>query len=427
MFSTAKFPDRSEGLTCIENIDFERSAKPACAAGCEGRGMRFSALLLAPFAFACCVGLAGGQPSVEGAPPVSGAADAGDRPWVLSSTPDEGCSGTFYASFRVTPAADSVNESSQPMVSPESSPGPTTDVHGFYPGDDRCGGLDDFHRALCQECPTWSLQTFVSYDSWRGISDDDWQNNGINVGANFGTRLGPFSDATGIGFQIGGSVGVYNWSGAGYQSDVETQGFITYGFFRRPNGASGWTAGLVQDWMLNDHFGQFSQDPTLSQLRAQVGYATSASNEIGLWGAARVLGATRDVNGVGATTWRPIDQLNLYWHHKWQLGGADTSIWIGIPEQDRLGASGSLGEYLAGASATVPLNDRIALFTLVTYMHPSSGPSANGAEEEAWNFTVGVSFSLGRDTRSSTVAGQSWMPLMPLANNGYFLVDTNQH
>ncbi len=75
----------------------------------------------------------------------------------------------------------------------------------------------------------------------------------------------------------------------------------------------------------------------------------------------------------------------------------------------------------------MPLSERIALFTLVTYMHPSSRPSMNGSEEEAWNFTIGLSIWLGRDTRSATVTGQSWVPLMPLANNGYFMVDTNNH
>ncbi len=187
----------------------------------------------------------------DDAPPAIGAADAGNGLSVLSHTPDEGYSGGFSASFHVTPAAPSVDECSQAMVSPQSSTGPLPDVHGFNSGGGPCGELDDFRRALCDDCPTWSLQTFVSYDSWRGVSDDNWQNNGINVGANFGTRLGPISDATGVGFQIGGSVGVYDWSGTEYQSDVQTQGFITYGFFRRPNGPSGWTAGLVQDWMLN--------------------------------------------------------------------------------------------------------------------------------------------------------------------------------
>ncbi len=126
---------------------------------------------------------------------------------------------------------------------------------------DASGGMDDFQHSLSSECPTWGVQTFVSYDSWKGLSDDGWQNNGINVGASFGTRLGPWGDAIGLGFQIGGSVGVYDWSGTDYHNAVETQGFITYGFFRRPTGQSGWTAGIIQDWMLNQNFGEFSQIP----------------------------------------------------------------------------------------------------------------------------------------------------------------------
>ena len=274
------------------------------------------------------------------------------------------------------------------------------------------------------------MSAFVGYDSWRGVTDGGWQNNGIHVGGNLGTKLGAFSDATGIGFQIGGSAGAYDWSGTDYrasgQSATEVQGFITYGFFRKATASSGWSAGVVQDWMLNDHYGFLSERPTLSQIRAQLGYALNAANEIGLWGACRVLDDTRDVSGVGPTTWRPIDQLNLYWHHKWEFAGADTTIWIGIPEQDRLGGSGSLGEYIAGASAQVPLNDWFALYTLIDYMHPSAGPGPDGSEEDEWNFAIGIAFYPGRNARSSTVAGQRWMPLMPVADNGLFLVDTNR-
>ena len=60
-------------------------------------------------------------------------------------------------------------------------------------------------------------------------------------------------------------------------------------------------------------------------------------------------------------------------------------------------------------------------------MHPSSRPSSAGSEEEAWNFTIGVSLTWGRDSHSDTAAGNAWMPLMPLANNGYFFVDTSNH
>ena len=69
---------------------------------------------------------------------------------------------------------------------------------------------------------------------------------------------------------------------------------------------------------------------------------------------------------------------------------------------------------------------RLVLFALVTYRHPSSRPGPAGALEEAWNFTIGVAWYFGRTAQSPTVAGQCWMPLMPVANNGYFLVDASQ-
>ena len=83
-------------------------------------------------------------------------------------------------------------------------------------GDHSCA-TGDFPRALCEDCPKWGIQTFVGYDTFRGIADDDWQNDGIHVGANLGTWLGPLSEATGVGFQVGGSVGVYDWSGTDYR------------------------------------------------------------------------------------------------------------------------------------------------------------------------------------------------------------------
>ena len=83
----------------------------------------------------------------------------------------------------------------------------------------------------------WSISIFYAYETFRGVSDGNWENNGLNTGFNFGTRLGRFSDATGIGFQMGGSIGIYNWSGTDYRiqnmEQAETQGFLTMGFFRK--------------------------------------------------------------------------------------------------------------------------------------------------------------------------------------------------
>lgn len=283
----------------------------------------------------------------------------------------------------------------------------------------------------CDDCPTFGGMGFVSYDSWRGISDGSWQNNGIVVGLNYGTRLGAFSDLTGIGFQMGGSVGAFNWSGSDYRyqdrNEAQTQGFLTYGLFRKANENCRWNAALVQDWMFNDNFGVFAQNPVLSQGRAQLGYAVDAANEFGLWGTWRYLSASRYVPGEGTILWRPVDQLNLYWHHKWTAGGADTRIWVGVPERDRLSGGGSLGDYLAGALANVPLNDRFGLFALVTYMHPSAHPGPAASREDAWNFSIGVTLFPGRNARSTTVSGRCWMPQMPVANNGYFYTDTNHN
>lgn len=285
-------------------------------------------------------------------------------------------------------------------------------------------------RANCDACPTHGLIVSVGYDAWRGVAVDGWENNGIHTGINYGTKLGEFSELTGIGFQVGGSIGVYDWSGSDYRpltTTAETQGFLTYGFFRRQNEQSNWSAALVQDWMFNNNFGVFSQNPTLSQWRGQLGYATSAWNEFGVWGAWCMTTATADVPGVGPTAWRAINQIDAFWHHKWQRGGGDTWVYIGAPEAKRLNGDGSLGSYIATASANVPLSDCISLYTQVMYMRPSDHPSATAAEEDAWNFTIGLSYYVRRNARSNTVAGQCWMPQMPLANNGNFLVDTNNH
>lgn len=284
--------------------------------------------------------------------------------------------------------------------------------------------------ADCDDSPNQAIVGLLGYDSWRGISDGSWQNNGVSVGLNYGTRLGEFSDLTGIGFQIGATVGAFDFSGSDYRSHdrntAETQGFLTYGFFRKPNERSRLSAAVVNDWMFNDNFGVYAQNPTLSQMRWQFGYAVNARNEFGIWGASRVMSDTRNVIGEGPTSWRPIDQLNPYWHYKWAPGGADTTVWIGLPEHDRFSGNGSLGDYIAGALATVPLSNRVSLYTLLTYMHPSARPGPVGSTEDAWNFTIALLFYPGRNARASTVAGRCWLPQLPVANNGLFMVDTNR-
>jgi hypothetical protein len=152
----------------------------------------------------------------------------------------------------------------------------------------------------------------------------------------------------------------------------------------------------------------------------------SAPNTPAIAALLRVLDDTRNVPTIGSTTWRPLNQLNAYWHYKWSAGGADTWLWIGAPERDRFFGNGSLGDWIAAALANVPLSDRIGLYAMVSYMHPSGRAGAAAAREEAWDFTIGLTFYPRSNARSDSVAGQGWMPELPVANNGTFLVDGNR-
>ncbi len=288
------------------------------------------------------------------------------------------------------------------------------------------------NACLCADSDSkaWTLQYTLGYEAFRGVSDGSWENNGIVTGLNFGTSLGSFSDVTGIGLQIGGIFGDYDWSGTSNRlrdnNQSETQGFFTAGFFRKARENSPVSAAVVYDLMLNNNFSTYSQSPTLSQWRGQVGYEWDSCNEYGLWGTLRDRSANWDVGGTEPTTWRSINEASLFWHHKWSRYSADTTLWMGLPEQDRLAGGGSLGDYLVGAQAQVPLNGNFSLVSRVTYMHPSASPGPAAATEEAWSFYVGMTFFPRGDSRTATVANEGWSPLLPVCDNGTFLVDASR-
>ena len=71
------------------------------------------------------------------------------------------------------------------------------------------------------------------------------------------------------------------------------------------------------------------------------------------------------------------------------------------------------------------LSERIAAYTLVTYMHPSASPGPAAAKEDAWNFFVGLSFYPARNARTHSLFDRNWLPQLSVANNGYFLVDAS--
>ncbi len=327
----------------------------------------------------------------------------------------------------------------QPAAFQYGSAGPYGGQPTRLSSDCQCGGQCG-DEPVCQygctcdacyaKCPLHTFIGLVGYEMFRGYPDGGWGNWGIHSGFNYGTRLGRFSEWTGVGFQIGGTVGVYDWSGTDYrlqnQDQAETQGFITFGLFRNPTEQSHWNGAVVQDWMINDTFGVFGEDPTLHQWRVQLGYVVNDYYEYGVWGAWRGHGASRDVPGFGRTTWRPVNQLNFYVRRSWPATNAETWLWFGVPDRDRLEDGGSLGDYLVGARAECPLSDRWRVYSLVTYMHPSASPGPEASLDEAWSWIVGLAFYPGQGAMCNSYRGRRWAPRLPVASNGYFLVDTSQ-
>jgi hypothetical protein len=291
---------------------------------------------------------------------------------------------------------------------------------------DELFGFNGFGKVNCTASPNQSLVIFHGYSGWRGISEGSGgNNNGFLYGLNFGSRLGEFSELTGIGAQFGASYGLYDLNGrsSGFENDqIQQQTFVTTGLFRRPGEWTNLSGGVVFDAMFNDNFGQFAVSPFLGQVRGQIALALNDRHEIGFWTALRVVDSSKDG---GALQYRGVDQFNFFWHHKFTFG-ADGVSWIGFPDPTKLGGSGSLGNYIFGGTLNIPLSPWFGAYTDLQYMPSSATIGATAANSESFYIGLGLMFYPGRNALNTNVAGQCWTPYIPVANNGTFMVDTNR-
>src|SRR5581483_4987509 len=90
---------------------------------------------------------------------------------------------------------------------------------------------------VADPCPRLAGYFLSDWDSWRGITSGTYPgSNGFTNGLNFAAPM-PLLGDYGIGYQLGASYGVYNFSGRsspGSQLNEATQQmFVTTGFFRR--------------------------------------------------------------------------------------------------------------------------------------------------------------------------------------------------
>jgi hypothetical protein len=293
-------------------------------------------------------------------------------------------------------------------------------------------------------CPAFGGYGYTGVDSFRGITNGTRPDNtGVVSAANFGGKL---IDDYGIGWQLGGSYGVYDFAGKPapdpQPATTMQQTFLTLGVFRRADADHRLSAGLVHDWMFTNNFGVFGNSPTLSQFRAQVAWAASAWNQIGVWGTVQDRTTSRATGAIGTPiTYQAIDQVNVFWDHQYGAYGTTSRFSVGTPLGNRLdqtangfpvgGFGGTLGQVILSTNWMAPITTRMSGYINAMYMAPSAsaGTTAGGAvasAQEFWNISVGLAFSPRGNLRSKTIAGRTYMPYLPVANNSSFLVDSNK-
>jgi len=302
-----------------------------------------------------------------------------------------------------------------------------------------CESCDSCYCHLgCEEgCERLGIVGFAGLDSFKGIADGARQGNlGTVSGINVGLLL-PGLGEYGFGWQTGLSYGLYDFDGRSSTFDdsarSQQQIFVTTGFFRKAKCDQRISFGLVYDWMLNEQWGEYGVHPTLGQWRGQVEYALSGCNAIGLWACVRDLGAWQRVpfspgefpnERYETVTNRAINQASLFWHHKF-CSGADSYLWLGIPDRGRLFGDGSLFDWTVGASVQMPLTQRLALYANGAYYRPSGPAGGTAAIESGYDVGMGVVWYFGGGAQSHAINGKCAVPYMPVANNSNFLAEQN--
>ncbi len=229
-----------------------------------------------------------------------------------------------------------------------------------------CTQCDDGSCDVCQavsgDGPRLGFTAFSGTDAFRGPPEGPYTGNfGVVNGLN---AAAPIVDKWGLGWQLGASYGVYDFAGrptpATRQNGAQQQIFVTTGFFRRASEGQRLSFGLVHDWMVNNNYGQYALSPTLSQWRGQLEWSLSGRNSLGVWGAVHdrtYIGDRPDNHN----QFRGISQINLFWHHKYQMG-ADGWLYVGVPASKRLAGSGLVGAAIIGGAVQVPLTERLGLY-----------------------------------------------------------------
>jgi hypothetical protein len=272
--------------------------------------------------------------------------------------------------------------------------------------DGLCEGFD---ASCCYGSPLIRLSTSV--EGFKGPLDLD--NHNGNFGVQFAVNAGfPLSTQLGLGVQAGTSSILSDFHGAPLTgSGIRSQSFTTVGLYHRVLlGAKHVKYGFAFDWLTDDYYWSFN----MSQWRVKLACELDPCNEIGIWSCIPNDGDTArleaDHQEYYYRRFKPLAQGSLYYNRCW-CNGASTTAWMGIAEEP--------GEFVFGGDARMPVGDRLSVIGNFSYVLPSASAPL-GQDEEMWNVSLGLEFTLGRG-RNHCLMDKSG-PLFPLANNGSFAV-----
>lgn len=248
---------------------------------------------------------------------------------------------------------------------------------------------------------------------------------GNSAGAVLGFNTGLQLFSSNIYAQFGASYGLYDFKGRTIddptqEDSLEQQTYITTGLFKRSDVCNGdrvsWA--VVYDQFYGREYGWTADEITLGQFRALLGYALNHQNEVGVFGTWGIDDDIAGISSVGAnvtTRVRPMNQLNTYFKHNWKFGATSMFYVGGFDNAD-------VASWQFGLTNSVPLNHSLSLYTNTNYVVPGSRAGLPGAAEEQWNAQVGFAWTLGRKAVNPTISGRAGLPLLPVANNGSFLI-----
>lgn len=293
----------------------------------------------------------------------------------------------------------------------DDSPGnmPTPLSHGV--GD--CVPLADMGCwNVCGGLPWHHLEIFGGAHGFTGpVNRGQTGSFGFHEGVNWGAPL-PWFGCGMLGMQAGMRATHSHFSGASFTPEERQQIFVTGGIFRRVDW--GFQSGIVIDYLHEDWY----LETDLVQLRGEVSWLYPCHHEIGFWFTAStqkdVVTSRFFVGGQQTQQQETLQGTDLYaFFYRYRVdncGGATGRVFAGFT-----GAA----DGLIGADFQVPINDAWALVSNFTYLVPDESNSSLGHVEEAWNFGLALVWRPGGGFLSTNY----YRPLLPVADNGSFMVD----